>query len=309
MSQMNNSQVRVIDPILTTHANGYRHPRHIGMFLFPRVSVGVSGGQVLTFGKESFMEYNIRRTPGAHTKRVQFGYQGDPFALVQDALEGVVPREHLRDANVTPGINMGQRAVNNAMAIASLALEREQAAKARNAANYDNDHKIDLSAAKWTDDANNPCKDIRTGQEAIRETTGMEANTLALSAKGFAAIRENAKLLERFKYTSKDSITAEMIAALLDLDRVVVGRAVTSDAGGTLTDVWGADAVLAYVPTTEDPNMEEPSYGYTYTMEGHPIVEEAYYDKGAKSWIYPVTYERTPVLSGMTAGYLLQGVG
>jgi len=308
MPQMNNSQVRVIDPVLTTHANGYRHPRHVGLFLFPRVSVGVAGGQVLTFGKESFQEYNIRRTPGAGTKRVQFGYLGDPFALVQDALEGVVPREHLRDASQTPGINLGQRAVNNAMAIASLALEREQAAKARSAANYDADHKVDLAAAKWTDDANNPAKDIRTGQEAIRETTGMEANTLILSAKAFAAMRESAKVLERFKYVSKDSITTEMIAALLDLERVEIGRAVTSDAAGAFTDVWGTDAVLAYVPTTEDPNMEEPSYGYTYAMEGHPIVEQTYYDNNAKSWIYPVTYERTPVLSGMTAGYLLQNL-
>ncbi len=309
MSQMNNAQVRIIDPILTTHANGYRHQRHVGMFLFPRVSVGVSGGQVLTFGKEAFMEYNIRRTPGSNTKRVQFGYLGAPFALVQDALEGVVPREHLRDANAVPGINLGQRAVNNAMSIASLALEREQAALARDASRYDADHKVDLSAAKWTDDANNPAKDIRTGQEAIRETTGMEANTLILSSKGFAAFRENAKVLERFKYVSKDSITTEMIASLLDLERVEVGRAVTSDAAGTFSQVWGADAVLGYVPATEDPNMEEPSYGYTYAMEGHPIVEQAYYDNNAKSWVYPVTYERIPVLTGMNAGYLLQNVG
>ena len=308
MPQMNNGQVRVIDPVLTSHANGYRHPKHVGMSLFPRVGVGVSGGQVLTFGKESFMNYNIRRVPGAGTKRVTFGYQGEPFALVQDALEGIVPREHLRDAAVTPGVNLGQRAVNNAMAIASLALERDQAALARNAAKYDNDHKVDLTAAKWSNNDNNPFKDIRTGQEAIRETTGMDANIITISAKAFAAMRENAHVLERFKYTSKDSITAEMIAAMLDLERVEIGRAITSDAAGNFTDVWGTDAVLAYVPQTEDPNMEEPSYGYTYTMEAHPLVETAYYDNNAKSWVYPVTYERVPVLSGMTAGYLLQNL-
>ncbi|WKE65068.1 major capsid protein [Gallaecimonas kandeliae] len=308
MPQMNNNQVRVIDPILTTHANGYRQNKHVGLALFPRVSVAVSGGQILTFGKEAFMEYNIRRTPGSATKRVQFGYQGEPFALVQDALEGVVPREHLRDASQVPGINLGQRAINNAMAIASLALEREQGALARNAANYDSDHKVDLSAAKWTDDANDPAKDLRTGATAIRDTTGMEANTLIVSAKGFAALQENAKMKENFKYTSKDSITTAMIAALLDLENVQVGKAITSDASGNLSPVWGSDAVLAYVPTSPDPNREEPSYGYTYTMEGHPMVEQAYYDKNAKSWIYPVTYERVPVLSGMTAGYLLQNL-
>ena len=119
-----------------------------GWRFFPRVPVAVSGGQILTFGKESFRQYNIRRTPGSATKRVQFGYAGKPFALVQDALEGVVPREHLRDASQTPGINLGQRATNNAMRIASLALEVEQAALARDANNYDNDHKVDLSASR-----------------------------------------------------------------------------------------------------------------------------------------------------------------
>ena len=305
---MNNRQVRVIDPILSTHAQGYRHPEHVGMALFPRVPVAVSGGQILTFGKESFRQYNIRRTPGSATKRVQFGYAGKPFALVQDALEGVVPREHLRDASQTPGINLGQRATNNAMRIASLALEVEQAALARDANNYDNDHKVDLSASRWTDGANNPAKDIRVGQEAIRQTTGMEANTLTLSAKAFSAIRENAKVLERFKYTSRDSITVEMIAALLDLDRVVVGRAVTAGSGDAFSDVWGPDAVLAYVPQQAS-SMEEPSYGYSYTMDGHPLVEQPYYDNNAKSWLYPATYERAPVISGMEAGYLFQNVG
>lgn len=305
---MNNRQVRVIDPILSTHAQGYRHPEHVGMALFPRVPVAVSGGQILTFGKESFRDYNIRRTPGSATKRVQFGYAGKPFALVQDALEGVVPREHLRDASQTPGINLGQRATNNAMRIASLALEVEQATLARDASNYDSDHKVDLASSKWTDDANNPAKDIRTGQEAIRETTGMEPNTLMLSAKAFAAMRENAKVLERFKYTSRDSVTTEMIAKLLDLDSVVVGRAVTAGSGDAFSDVWGGDAVLAYVPQQAS-SMEEPSYGYSYTMDGHPLVEQPYYDNNAKSWLYPATYERAPVISGMEAGYLFQNVG
>ncbi|WP_445364400.1 hypothetical protein ACJJIQ_09065 [Microbulbifer sp. ANSA003] len=312
MTQMNNQQVRVIDPILTTHAQGYRHQTHVGIVLFPRAPVAVSGGQILEFGKEAFRLYNARRTPGSSTKRVQYGHAGKPFALVQDALEGMVPREHLRDASQVPGINLGQRAVNNTMGSLSLTLEVEQAELARNPDNYDNDHKVDLASSQWTDDNNNPCKDIRTGQEAVRESIGMDANTLLLSAKGFAAMRENPYVLERFKYTSKDSITAAMIAALLDIDKVEVGKAVSADANDKFSDVWGTDAILAYVaPPGGDNSADaaEPSYGYTYTMDGHPLVEEAYYDNNAKSWIYPVTYERRPVLSGITAGYLMRNVG
>lgn len=310
MPQMNNQQVRVIDPILTTHARGYRHPTHVGMSLFPRAPVSVAGGQILSFGKESFRRYNARRSPGSNTKRIQFGYAGERYSLVQDALEGKVPREHLRDASQTPGINLGQRAVNNVMQVLSLGLEIEQSEIARDASRYSADHKVDLAASKWTDDANNPAKDIRTGEEAIRQSVGMAPNTLVLSAQAFAAMRENAKVLERFKYTSSDSVTTQMIAAMLDLENVVVGKAVVAGDGDVFGDVWGTDAILAYVAPDggAEANMEEPSYGYTYTMEGHPLVEETYYDKNAKSWIYPVTYERAPVLSGITAGYLLRNV-
>jgi hypothetical protein len=96
-----------------------------------------------------------------------------------------------------------------------------------------------------------------------------------------------------------------MLAAIFDVERVIVGKAVVSDDKGAMTDVWGNNTVLAYVPTTPS-GMEEPSYGYTYTMEGHPLVEQPYYDNNAKSWIYPVTYERAAVIAGVTSGFLIQ---
>lgn len=305
---MNNRQVRVIDPILTTHAQGYRQQEMVGSALFPRVPVAVSGGQVLEFGKEAFRLYNARRAPGANTKRIEFGYLGKPFALVQDALEGKLPIEHIRDTSQIPNIQLGQRSVNTVMRSLLLALEAEQADIARNASNYDADHKVDLSAAKWSTPAGDPAKDVRAGREAIRETIGVYPNVLLLSAKAFAAASENPKVLERFKYTSSDSVTAEMLARLMDVDRVVVGKAVAADARGTFSDIWGADAVLAYA-APEASSIEEPSYGYTYTLEGHPLVEQSYYDNSAKSWIYPVTMERSPVLTGITAGFLFQNAG
>jgi hypothetical protein len=41
-------------------------------------------------------------------------------------------------------------------------------------------------------------------------------------------------------------------------------------------------------------------------MTGNPMAEQPYYENNAKRWIYPVTFERAPVLTGMTSGYLLQ---
>ncbi|HKJ76856.1 MAG TPA: hypothetical protein VKA64_06595, partial [Gammaproteobacteria bacterium] len=173
MGNLSPSGVRVIDPILSSVVQGYRQPDLVGEVLFPRIPVTTRGGQVIEFGTEAFMLYNARRAPGANTKRVEFGYQGKPFALVEDSLEGKVPREYLRDAQRVPGINLGTRTVNLTMRSLLLALENEQATLARGAANYDASHKIDLSGAKWSNDANNPSSDIETGREAIRASCGM----------------------------------------------------------------------------------------------------------------------------------------
>ena len=303
---MSVSQVRVIDPVLTEIAQGFRHVEHVGHMLFPSVAVQVSGGQVLEFGKESFKLYQARRAPGTATKRVQFGYLGKSFSLVQDALEGQVPREYLRDAAHVPGIDLGQRAINSTMRALSLTLEYDQATLATMASNYDTDHKMSLSGTdKWSDASSDPAGDIDIGKEAVRASVGVYPNTLVLSAQAFNAVKEHPKVVERFKYTSRDSVTPDMLAALWDLHKVVVGKAVAFDDSGNDIDIWGNNAILAYVPITSS-GMEDPSFGYTYTMQNHPLVEKPYYENNAKSWIYPVTLERLPVLTGILSGYLIQ---
>ncbi|MBF0098564.1 MAG: major capsid protein [Magnetococcales bacterium] len=303
---MSSSQVRVVDPVLTEVAQGFRHEEHVGSLLFPRVPVQTSGGQVLEFGKESFKLYQARRAPGAATKRVQFGYLGKSFALVQDALEGQIPREYLRDAARVPGVDLGQRAILGTLRALSLTLEYDQAKLATTAGNYDNNHKTSLSGTdKWSDAGSDPSSDINSGKEAVRASVGIYPNLLLLSAQAFNAAKEHPKVVDRFKYTSRESVTPEMLAALWDLQSVAVGKAVAFDDAGNDIDIWGNNAILAYVPPRTS-GMEEPSFGYTYTMQNHPLVERPYYENNARSWIYPVTYERVPVLTGLLSGFLIQ---
>lgn len=303
---MNPQQVRIVDPVLTTVVQGYRHTELVATALFPQVPVYKSGGQIVEFGKESFKLYNARRTPGSNTKRVQFGYLGKPFSLVQDALEGQVPREYLRDTSDMPSINLGTRSVNGAMRALAMTLESDSAQLATDAANYDSDHKVVLAGNdQWSDGAAKPMEDIETGKDVVRQSVGIYPNTLLLSAQAFKAVKSNPSVVERFKYTSHESITAEMLAGLWDLEKVVVGKAVAFNDDGTAIDIWGNTAVLAYVPSSPS-GVEEPSYGYTYVMDSHPMVEKGYYDNQSKSWCYPVTFERVPVLSGILSGYLIQ---
>ena len=313
MTVLNNKTAAVVNPILSTHARGYRNSTFISSTLFPRVSIPSRSMQVIAFGKEAFRKLNTRRAPGAATKRVQYGYAAGAVSLEQDSLEGIVPVEHQQEAEKVPGINLGAGAVNMVLDVLDLNLEIAAAALARDPAKYDANHKLALVGAdRWKDPDSDPKADVDTAKEAIRRSTGRYPNTLALGPNAGNALKNHPKIKEQFKFTSKDSITVEMLAAYFELSKVVVGAAVylpeTASDAEMANDVWGDDAILAYVPLEGD-NFQVPAYAYTYELMGYPMVEEPYYDRSTKSWIYPTTVERRPLLVGAEGGFLFQNAG
>ena len=307
MPQMTPSQARVIDPVLTEVARGYRNADFSGMSLFPRVPVTRRGGKVLQFGKEAFQTYNTLRAPGGQVPRVSFGYFGVPFALEQHALEAQVPNELRDEAATVPGIDLARIHINNVQDIIALRADVAQAELALNPLNYPVGHSIALAGAnRFSSATANPSTAIEVGKEAIRSKIGRYPNVALIGAPVMAALRHQPLILDRTKYTSRDSATPELLAALWGIPNVLVGGSIRADDSGVFADVWGKNVVLAYVETGSLASMGTPSYGYTYQLSGYPVVEVPYEDRSVKSWIYPVTDEMAPVLAGPDAGYLIR---
>lgn len=305
MQQMTTSQARVVDPVLTEVARGYKNSEFVGDALFPAVPVGQRGGKIVTFRKEDFRLYATGRTPGANTKRVQYGYDGSNYALEQHSLEGVVPFEIMEDANAVPGIDMGRVAIMRTQNIIALRKEKAQADIATTAGSYAAANKITLSGStQWSHASSTPIADMEVAKEAIRATIGRYPNTVVMGAKVMSALKTNPQIIDRIKYTGRDVPTVELLASLWGVGTVKVGGAVFLDANDALADVWGKFCVVAYTEKGSLADMGLPSYGYTYQLGGYPIVETPYQDRNAKSWVYPVTDELAPVMAGAEAGYL-----
>ncbi|MHB1273621.1 MAG: major capsid protein [Rhodanobacter sp.] len=313
-TQLSPGQARVVDPILSEHARGYRQPNLIARSLFPLAPVPMYGGKIIQFDKSAFKLVNTSRAPGTATKRIQFGYEGQPYAIVPKALEATVPRELMRDASVVPGIDLGTRAINTVLRMMQLGHEVDCATIARNAASYDVNHTLALAGGSvWSSATSTPNEDVQAAREAIRTSIGMYPNVCVLSAKALKNLKFNAEILNRIKYTSRDAVTTDILASLWEIPTVVVGQALSADDTDAFSDVWGADVVLAYVAPSgggdASANAEEPSYAYTYLIEGMPLVEQPYWDANTKSWVYGVSFDYTPVLSGMQGGFLISGAG
>ncbi len=310
-NQQTPAQSRVIDPILSNVAKQYRNADFVLQDLFPVIPVAARGGRVITFGKESFRLYATARAPGASTKRIQVGYASDPIALQQDSLEGLVPTELRQEAAAVPNIDLAAQAINTVQDTMWLGIEQERAQIATTPANYGTNTTGLTGTDKWSDPTAKVTQQIGDGKEAIRKRVGRYPSIMTISSNQLTNLKSNEEIKEKFKYTSSESITQEMLARFFEVSKVLVPLTVYHDATDSDTDdfqdIWGDFASLAWVPQG-GLGLHVPSFGYTYRLSGFPMVEQPYEDRNAKSWVYPVTHEERPYHTAADAGFLFTGV-
>ena len=124
---------------------------------------------------------------------------------------------------------------------------------------------------QWSDyAASDPIDDIEDAKAGILSTTGMEANTLVLGYDVFRTLKNHPDIVDRIKYTSSQTVTADMLAAMFDIPRVIISKAVkaTNNEGASQAYSFtsGKKALLAYVAPT--PGLMTPSAGYSFSWTG-----------------------------------------
>lgn len=303
------------NPILTSLLLGMGQGTYVAEKLMPRLPQALSSVTLAQLGDERLRRYNLRRAPGAPTKRVNIKYEGKVYAVDQYSVEVPLPRELLREADESRKLNVGNYldisriAMATANDVLGLDYEIEVATLATTAGNYAAGHVLALAAGtKWSASTGTPVTDIRTAADVIRKKIGKRPNKLTLSADALVAISMNAEVKGYLPDSNLGPATLEQLKTILNVAEVVVGDAVWIDETDTGRDVWGNNAVLAYVPTIggngADISLAEPGFGFTNVIEGHPFSETPYYDNGSKSWVYGATYERRPNVAYNTAGFL-----
>ena len=306
---MNGAQVRVVDPILTNHARGYTNAGFVGHFLFPAVDMPTRAAKRIEFDRSSFRRRKTRRAPGTPVTRLDFGYEGKAVTLHQEALGALIPVEHQQEADAVPGIDLQQSAVDTVLAVIAMEKEIQQAETARNASLYGADNKSALTGTdKWSDPASDPLTQVSDAAEVIRARTGRRPNTLLLCPKARKSLKVHPKIIGHFEHTTSSTITDAMLQQYFDLANVITGDAIYDTSDTTTVDVWGVDAILAFVAPAGQRQMPLPSFGYTYQLSGHPLVEATRWDADVRSWKNDVIDEFSAELVGADAGFLFQNV-
>jgi len=115
-----------------------------------------------------------------------------------------------------------------------------------------------------------PINDIEAGKAEILGNTGQEGNTLVLGYETFRQLKNHPDLVDRIKYTSSQTITTDMLAAMFDIPRVMVAKAVKATnkegASDAFSFAYGKGALLCHVAS--NPGVLTPSAGYTFNWTG-----------------------------------------
>lgn len=118
--------------------------------------------------------------------------------------------------------------------------------------------------------SSDPINDIEAAKSRILSQTGMEANTLVLGYEVFRQLKNHPDLVDRIKYTSSQTITTDMLAAMFDIPRVMVAKAVRATNNEGAADAYGfaygKGAMLCHVAST--PGLLTPSAGYQFNWTG-----------------------------------------
>jgi hypothetical protein len=303
------------NPILTNLLLGMGQGTMVAEKLFPRLPQTLSSVNLAKLGDERLRRYNLRRAPGAPTKRVNIKYEGVTYSVDQYSVEVPMPRELIREADEARKLQVGNYldvsriAMSTANDILGLDYELEVAAMATTPGLYGGQVLALAGATKWSAPTGTPVTDIRAAADIIRKKIGKRPNKLTLSADAFTALSMNAEVKSYLPSTQQGPATLDQLKQILNVAEIVVGDAVWVDETDTGRDVWGNNAILAYVPTigaggSADISLAEPAFGFTNVIEGHPFAETPYYENGSKSWIYGATFERRPNVAYATAGFL-----
>ncbi len=300
--------LRVVDPVLTALARGYRNAQFIGEGLFPIAELDKEAGIIPVFGKEAFILWETERALRAKSN-VMTTDDVDTIDVVLREHDLAYPVDYREQAESM--FNEEAKAAKRVKDAIDLGREVACAKLAQNPNTFLTGAKVTLAGLdKWAAGSGDPIKDIEDGKEVIRQRTGMRPNTITMGASAYASLKFHPKLAAALGTQERKLITLEHLKAIFGVENIFIGEALAADGTGATGDIWGDNVTLAYVAkpgSGESADHDIPSFGYTLRKKGLPETDK-YPAEGNKVQYVRHTDMYKVVVVGADAGYLIADV-
>jgi len=243
----------VAGPLANVSA-AYKNKDYIADQVFPILDGADPKAKITKYQKGAwFRDEAGIRAPGTRAQRGSYPLTSVSLSTKEYAFASEVTDEDRRfvQSQGAPAIKPDQDAIELASDKVDLKKERRIAAAVTGTTWVDGNSGGADAEGLWAPagSTNTFLADIITGTKAIKAATGVRPNTLVLDFATYMALKECEAVLDKIKYTQRGVLTAELLAAILDLDQVLIGSAVYSDAEETAAgtdfnavDIWTVNA-------------------------------------------------------------------
>jgi hypothetical protein len=122
----------------------------------------------------------------------------------------------------------------------------------------------------WDAGGSTPIQDIWKQTVGMAGKTGFKPNTLVFSPQVLEKLVNHADVLDRIKYTQRGLGTADILAGLFNVERVLIPwvseNSAAEGANVSQAFMYGKNALLCY--SAPAPSLMTPSAGYTFSWSG-----------------------------------------
>jgi len=300
----------------------YRNKDYIGDRVFRILDKVDPKAKIAIYSKGAwFRDEAGIRGPGSRANRTGFPIDWASIATKEYAIASEVTDEDRRFAKsqMAPPLQPDQDAIEFAANKIDLKKEVRIAAMITGGTWADGNIAGEDAAGLWSPkgDTNTFLDDVAFGRKAIQSVSGVDANCLALDYATYEALKQCAAVLDKIKYTQRGVLTTDLLAALLDLEDVMVGKAIVNTAkenkaGTSFTSkyIWEVNAgkgmgFLFNRPAA--PGRKIPAPGYqarTAYEDGQARRTTTWREAAEHQDVYEVAEESDLVLVDAALGYL-----
>ena len=281
MTQMTPSQARVIDPILTTVAQGYQNSEIGRSRRCSRPCRSISAAARSSSSAARIFASTTRRARRAATKRLDIGYIGRLLRPHQTtAWKARCRSSCLRRPIACPASTSAASRSRRCRTSSACAWRRRRPTSPPTPASYGAANKVTLSGTdQWSDysGTSNPSTTSRPPSRPSAPQSASARTPWSSAPPSGASCSTHPKVIDRIKYTGRDSVTPELLATLFGVKQRPGRRCdLRRRRRRHPVDLWGKNVVVAYTDVGGAwPTVGLPSYGYTYRLRGYPVVEQA----------------------------------
>lgn len=314
-----NMRAQLVAGPLQNVSIAYRNKSYIADRVFPFIDNCPPDAKIARYLKGAwFRDEAGIRGPGARAKRG--GYPTDylDISTVEYAFAKEVTDEDREIARLgnAPPLNPDQDAIEFATDKIDLKKER-RVADIVFGSTWSGVAGEDAGGLWKAGSGNTFLEDVRARVETIRANTGMKPNVMVIDHGTYNSLKEESTVLSKIQYTERAILTKDLLAAILELDEVLIGEAIYSTAKEkkdgtdfTASNIWEKNAgkgsaFLFYRPSAA--GLKTPSAGYQARksyLQGGSRRTTVWREPAEHQDVYEVAEETHILQTGSDLGFL-----